>query len=889
MKKIISIVLLIVTIITSSYIYCDRTTAKAEEKEEYYSIPVKYLGENEGIEYLQVMVYDENVYVNAEQLYERLGYSVKICDEYVAIYNKAKSDDMPYGITIFYYNSDNIKHMLFNKLVDYRAVFSSRKIDDKAWIPLEQSLLILNSGYIRAEDAFCIQKPQKNIIDIYTELMILNEEYSFDFTRDIGISPDNLDTMAKSAYFVTLLNGIIKLDDGVSWAELIDKTLYYSDGDGSAYDSKYGQKLATLFCTYSSDEYEEEIYSMKRVVDELQGDGIIEASLYGIANENIYKISDFQKKIEEIVNNSDYKINNDKTYQLLQKLYKQNSILYNFEEFANNVENELANVSDMLSKIVNLVEVTGYVSEFMEAEDFSKIALKEFLNDTQFGDMGLVERMKDTMQDYLYVLDSNVLTYSVIRYIQENYMDIILDKKILSDVLGVEAVIISFTWDLISNNVPYFKDGIEQTDEYILSIYASIMENYAFSSYLSTRNVIFTDENQITLDNLSELSKKCFAYLKMIYIERQASLGALNDDTKSQIPSVIKEQQSINKRIAKLLNILQNSNSQNDDKKYGFLPEDNNEFISETKKTDILNWVESCDVRKELIGKWKIDATMTMKKNGVSMTYLFGTGYKYGSLMQLDEDGEFLYYLAIADSGKGTWRLQGSQIEYDLYKHSPKDGTMTIIKNKNENIIVMDYFEYKIYWKKEQVNSDYTSSSDYKQAYKKYIIENCNNSDKDRYQFGLVNITSDVIPQLYIEYGSVAKGAALYVYYNGEIKEQRMYEYGLSYIEYKNIFMDAGGRMDEYYNNIYQITDDGIKKIAGGRFGAVDNSKVQYDNNGIPIYQYFWNEIKLENKEEYEKMLDLAYDRKSAINPFENKAGNKSMYNYEEIIKLLTN
>lgn len=38
-----------------------------------------------------------------------------------------------------------------------------------------------------------------------------------------------------------------------------------------------------------------------------------------------------------------------------------------------------------------------------------------------------------------------------------------------------------------------------------------------------------------------------------------------------------------------------------------------------------------------------------------------------------------------------------------------------------------------------------------------------------------------------------------------------------------------------------------------------------------------------------EIMLDLAYDRKSAINPFENKAGNKSMYNYEEIIKLLTN
>ena len=47
--------------------------------------------------------------------------------------------------------------------------------------------------------------------------------------------------------------------------------------------------------------------------------------------------------------------------------------------------------------------------------------------------------------------------------------------------------------------------------------------------------------------------------------------------------------------------------------------------------------------------------------------------------------------------------------------------------------------------------------------------------------------------------------------------------------------------------------------------------------------------VLLTEEEENEKMPKMAYDRKSAINPIENKAGNKSKCNYEEIIKLLTN
>ena len=43
------------------------------------------------------MVTEEHLYVDAEQLGDRLGYQVEVGNEYVAIYNKNFSNTVPYG------------------------------------------------------------------------------------------------------------------------------------------------------------------------------------------------------------------------------------------------------------------------------------------------------------------------------------------------------------------------------------------------------------------------------------------------------------------------------------------------------------------------------------------------------------------------------------------------------------------------------------------------------------------------------------------------------------------------------------------------------------------------------------------------------------------------
>ena len=142
--------------------------------------------------------------------------------------------------------------MLFTKMADYEAAFESVKNEKGAWIPLEQSLLLLNSSMLIVDNTILIDMPSKNIIDIYMDILKDNQKYLFDWQDDIGLSEENEDTMGKASAVVTMFNGILKLD-GDSWVQFVQNFAL----DSSSYDAKYGEKLAMLFCTYSDDELEQ--------------------------------------------------------------------------------------------------------------------------------------------------------------------------------------------------------------------------------------------------------------------------------------------------------------------------------------------------------------------------------------------------------------------------------------------------------------------------------------------------------------------------------------------------------------------------------------------------------------------------------------------------------
>ena len=142
MKRVISFFLCAIMLMSSTY------TALAKETTDisYNTLSVEFSDNLGTAEDLNVMVTEEHLYVDAEQLGDRLGYQVEVGNEYVAIYNKNFSNTVPYGLTTFYYDSTKVRHMLFNKMVDYEAPFKIVKNSDGVWIPFEFSLLLLNRG-----------------------------------------------------------------------------------------------------------------------------------------------------------------------------------------------------------------------------------------------------------------------------------------------------------------------------------------------------------------------------------------------------------------------------------------------------------------------------------------------------------------------------------------------------------------------------------------------------------------------------------------------------------------------------------------------------------------------------------------------------------------------
>ena len=91
---------------------------------------------------------------------------------------------------------------------------------------------------------------------------------------------------------------------------------------------------------------------------------------------------------------------------------------------------------------------------------------------------------------------------------------------------------------IAKNKIPFYDNGLKQTNNFMLSMYASIFQADSFSAYQSIRNTTFNDVNSITSDNLYKVSQYCYAYLKSCYITRNAAMGSLTEETKGKISNV---------------------------------------------------------------------------------------------------------------------------------------------------------------------------------------------------------------------------------------------------------------------------------------------------------------------------------------------------------------
>lgn len=640
----------------------------------YNTLPVEFSDNLGTTENLDAMVDDGHLYVNAKQLGERLGYQVKAGDEYVAVFNKEFSNTVPYGITTFYYDSTKVGHMLFNNMVDYEAPFKTVKNADGEWIPFEFSLLLLNSSDVLLDKKIHVDMPEKNIVDIYMDVLKNNDRYLFDWEADAGATPGSMFAMGTAANMVQIFNGVLDWD-GASWCQLINSFSM----DSSSYDAKYSESFAKMFCTYSDEELSQDVDAMKEKLKPFNGDNWVVKSMKQIDDAYDYKIENLSKKTADlkkkmVVENKASVDAYNKSYQELDKLCSRADFFSETTDPFVQVSNSFKEATGFMEAFYSVMEITGYASEFQNQDKFAVKSLDTFIKNSNYGCV-MSKAMKDGLRDYKNTLETDIVSYSVYNYLMNNMGDLLKEGlDVSTTLLDTESKIYLLIWDISKETVPWVKNGLSNTDCFLQSMYAGIVQSDTFKSYIDKRDAVFKDANNITSKNLYEVTQYCYAYLKSCYITRDAAVGALTEKIKKDNPTYESTQKMVNQEIAKCLVKLKDADKTNKYGCYGFLPENNKQYLSEYDDGELLKCVVSSvdgeELYKDVLDMYyyKIKNQNWTENDNVSIL-LSGNYSDYKSLSSvgyalLDIDGNGIPELLIGDNDS-----QSDGVIIDLYTY----------------------------------------------------------------------------------------------------------------------------------------------------------------------------------------------------------------------------
>ena len=648
MKRIISMLLAVIIMISMT-----TPSFAANTDEDFYTVQVEYSDNIGHQEELNIMIKNNNVFADAKMLAERLGYTFVENGENVVIYNKETSNGLPFGITQFKYNSTQVYHMLFNNMIDtYEAPFASVKNSEGSWIPLEYSLLLINSGMMITDEALLIDIPMKKIIDYFYDITKKSEKYSFDWADDYGYTETEFNMLGGSSHLINVFNGLLGFD-GASCATLLQQFA----GSMSSYDKKYGENLAMLLCTESDKELQATIDKIDMLIEVLDEDGNLGKMLSSTSTMLDSQVSTLYKNCEDILkkvkSGNSPLVSYNRSYQALEEALDRQTWFSNTGGNILEVQKAAGEAVSFLKVATKVLEVVGYAQEFQNQDKFSLDALTYYLGNKHDG-LELPEKMKNSMIDYSDALSSSIGEYTSKRFFEN------VNKWILDEIpLGTQVAAMLFAWNIASNTIPFISNGLSAADSFELALYSLVFQGDTFLNFLSKRDSAFSDAGKITAENMYDFAQYCYVYLKSCYITREAALASLENkrkSTKEKIKPLIDYQNSINAEIAKVMVKLKEARKTNEGCVFGFLLSDNEEYLRKYDDSQLISWIKESEkseltgvdrselyyqfIRDELIPKYGLAplGTITGKMEKPNDNWLEYTGIVSALIEDLDQD-----------------------------------------------------------------------------------------------------------------------------------------------------------------------------------------------------------------------------------------------------------
>ena len=395
MKKIIALFLCLFLVLNDVFL------VKAENEEQYGTIQVEFSDKVGEYEVLHVMTKGNALYVNAEELIPRLGYQLNTShDEAITIYN-SENEALPEKFVQLFYGDVRVRNKVFTEIVDdYEAPFASVRNEQGVWVPMEYVLILLNSGMLIVEDTVVINMPEKNIVDIYMDIMKNNSTYLFDWGKDFGYTDFDIQTLGIATHLVNQFQGILDFD-GDSWQQLLQSFCLNS----SAYDKKYGEDISLLLCSESDGELE----ALKKQVSIYQNLFSTKGKLGGFLSKYSQKLdedvgnwNEICEELEKFIKAGDtsYVRLYNKAYRLLEKAFDKQSWFLDTVGIALDTQKQMSADVPLLDVFPTIIEVIQYGEEFANQDEFSVNALEDFLQNSTEA-TAASEDMKNSMKDFL--------------------------------------------------------------------------------------------------------------------------------------------------------------------------------------------------------------------------------------------------------------------------------------------------------------------------------------------------------------------------------------------------------------------------------------------------------------------------------------------------------
>lgn len=549
-KKCISLFLTLVLLFSVSAV-----GVTAAETEKYGHINAYLIDEKKYIS-SEVMAVDKNLYVNAE-FYKNFGFEVKIKDSIVIIAN-ISNIDLPKGAIGFYY--EDVMCCRVNEALTeyYKAPFETVKNDKGAWIPFEYSMTLLNgSMLVNEEDVLFISSPKQGLLDVLHNISCNWQTYSFDYASEFGYDKLTENFLSESSHLVNILDGLIKFD-GASWASFINSnpTLNSFLGD-LGYDAKYGKEVAQMVCTNSSEELLDAVDAIDVANDILSEDGALAEIFDDLRSSNEVDLGNLLQQSQEALKNIEKTNDGVSEYNRIYAQLEKALVKSDFLEIGDAVgeaQNALGNVTSGLKLLASIAEFVSYYNEFKNRDLFAVESFVSLVDELPYitGDVSFYT--KTAMKAGAKSFKSNATTYSMGNFILENIDDLVSDGINLC----TKANIALLAWDLVSSICPFISDSLSAADKLELSVYTMVVQNEALRIFNQKRTEIISSCDNITEEDLKELTDYAYVYLKLCYVSRNAAIGGIvttTDEGKEASKTLIDDLNKINSEIAFLLNV----------------------------------------------------------------------------------------------------------------------------------------------------------------------------------------------------------------------------------------------------------------------------------------------------------------------------------------------